>query len=301
MCDKNFTKIFGQKTLNECFNRKAALYLQLHISDYIKDKAKAEHAKAALDMLIQKSIGSDTLEVTYAKGKSSDDMGRWFSSFGLQRINKRIRHTICKGRWIDLDFVNCHPVILYNISKKYSLKCKYLKRYVENRNEMLQEFMKADGLKSMGDAKTLILKAMNGAELPNYKVEWWHKFNKQLQRINEAIATHGDFQEHLTKCETDKGKTNLYVRTVNRILCINENKCLEILYKFLEEKGCILDNQCALIFDGLMIRDTPEIRATVYKEGEWYNSIKMYYVSIVPCCILTFVYVQWFRILEDCL
>ena len=271
MCDKSFTKIFGNKTLTECFNREAALYLQSNIHDYITEKTKADHAKKALDLLMQKSIGGDTLEVPYSKGKASADKGRWFSSFGLQGINRRIRHTICEGLWIDIDFVNCHPVLLYNICKQHSLKCKYLKRYIEKRDEMLQEFVEADGLKSKSHAKTLILKAMNGAELPEYKVQWWHKFNKQLRHISEAIANHGENQEHLAKCESDKGTHNLYVRTVNRLLCITENRCLETLYKFLVDKGCVPDNQCVLIFDGLMIRDTPEIHATVFKEGELYK------------------------------
>ena len=68
--------------------------------------------------------------VTYAKSKRTEDTGRWFSKCmgSMQWMNRSIRHTLCRGIWIDLDFVNCHPVLLQQTCKKLKYVIVSIKR-----------------------------------------------------------------------------------------------------------------------------------------------------------------------------
>jgi len=61
--------------------------------------------------------------VPYTKAKNAKGDGRWFSGIigSMQGINRRVRHTICSDIWIDIDIVNCHPVLLNQMCKK--LRC----------------------------------------------------------------------------------------------------------------------------------------------------------------------------------
>ena len=69
--------------------------------------------------------------------------GRVFpkSSLGLFSIRREIRHTLARDHYIDIDIENCHPVLLYQICERNNIKCKYLKKYIDNRAEKLQEIM----------------------------------------------------------------------------------------------------------------------------------------------------------------
>ena len=50
-----------------------------------------------------------------------------------------IRGTIFSKNYKDIDIVNCHPNIYYQIAKVLKVKCPVLKRYVENRDQILEE------------------------------------------------------------------------------------------------------------------------------------------------------------------
>lgn len=53
-------------------------------------------------------------QVTYNKGRNSNDIGRWYAKdgIGLQPLISCVRHTICEGIWVDIDQINSHPTLL---------------------------------------------------------------------------------------------------------------------------------------------------------------------------------------------
>ena len=61
--------------------------------------------------------------------------GRVFpkNSLGLFSIRREIRHTLSRDNYYDIDIENCHPVILYQICQANNIRCKYLKKYIDNR------------------------------------------------------------------------------------------------------------------------------------------------------------------------
>jgi len=181
----------------------------------------------------------------------------------MQGMNRRVRQTICNGLWIDLDFVNCHPVLLSQMCKNLlRIDCPFLDKYINNRDEMLQEMVDA-GVQSRSEAKKSILKVLNGGCVPNVDTPWWKDLCTEFRTLACQVATHPDHKAFLDNCRTEKGSYNLHARTMSAVLCSVENKCLEQLYSFLKDHDCVPGGKCSLIFDGLMIPDTPSIREKV--------------------------------------
>ena len=148
---EQFKTTFGFKALREDFNRPAAIHLKNNIHNYIngdvKADEKADYALELITKLINSSMvsvlcntalqpvsarkltrtpetqGASHIMVPYTKAKNAEGDGRWFSGMigSMQGMNRRVRHTICSGIWIDIDMVNCHPVLLNQMCKR--LRC----------------------------------------------------------------------------------------------------------------------------------------------------------------------------------
>jgi hypothetical protein len=156
----DFASIFGVKTLKEPFNRKAALYLQAHISDFESDPTKQASSKDSIDRLIAQSRGESFIRVAYGKAAASagkrkgavKDHGRWFAKTpgAMQGICRLIRQTVCAELWIDVDFVNCHPVILAGMCRTvYRVPCPFLEKYLKHREVMLKEMVEGELVESV--------------------------------------------------------------------------------------------------------------------------------------------------------
>mmetsp|Transcript_36926 Transcript_36926/g.92763 ORF Transcript_36926/g.92763 Transcript_36926/m.92763 type:complete len:826 (-) Transcript_36926:213-2690(-) len=263
-----FAAAFGVQYMTERFNREAALYVRDYMDVFISEAGEREYALEEIKALLEKSQGGSCINVPYAKGAMANGKGRWYAKNhgAMQGMNRRVRHTICNGLWIDLDFVNCHPVILSDMCKNLlRIECPLLDKYINNRNEMLQEMIKA-GVPDRNEAKKRILKVLNGGSVSDVDTQWWEDLCKEFATLACQVATHTDHKAFLDNCQKEKGPYNLHARTMSAVLCSVENKCLEQLYSFLKEHDCVPGGQCSLIFDGLMIPDTPPIRERVCSE-----------------------------------
>jgi hypothetical protein len=208
--------------------------------------------KTIIDNYLKKSGKNDYVSVKYKKSISSLKDGRWFAdkALSIQNLPRPIRHTICKDIWIDLDFVNCHPIILEHLCNCYKINCYYLSNYNSNRQSFLQTICDKLGC-SRDDAKKNILKTLNGGNV-DIDIDWWPKLKKEFKNIASSISSKDEFKKIYSHTESLK-KYNVEARTMNYILCIYENKCLESLYEFLTDNGVIKNFNCSLIFDGLQV------------------------------------------------
>eukprot|EP00285_Hemiselmis_virescens_P005202 CAMPEP_0173395190 /NCGR_PEP_ID=MMETSP1356-20130122/31238_1 /TAXON_ID=77927 ORGANISM="Hemiselmis virescens, Strain PCC157" /NCGR_SAMPLE_ID=MMETSP1356 /ASSEMBLY_ACC=CAM_ASM_000847 /LENGTH=142 /DNA_ID=CAMNT_0014353843 /DNA_START=79 /DNA_END=504 /DNA_ORIENTATION=- len=131
-----FLAAFGVHTLQEPFNRQAALYLHQH---GFPEGGGSDAEKKAVEKLLEASKGKSSISVTYNKGARSGGHGRWFAAkpISIQCMPRRLRHTLCSGLWTDVDFVNCHPCIVVQLCRKMGTPCPYLERYINEREAML--------------------------------------------------------------------------------------------------------------------------------------------------------------------
>lgn len=121
------------------------------------------------------------MNVKYKKSSLSKKYGRWFAehSLSIQNMPRKIRHTICKGLWIDLDFKNCHPVILEQLCKHYSIDCPYLHKYNTDRDSLIKEIMDINQC-TRDTAKRCILQILNGSNL-SVDVPWWSTMKTEFR------------------------------------------------------------------------------------------------------------------------
>ena len=149
---RKFKEAFGSENLIDKFNKpilKNIIYNWDDNKNNIKIDDDENGEKSQYDPLIiiesyyNKSKNNDYNITKYKKCCNSFNYGRWFAdkSLSIQNMPRAIRHSISKDIWIDLDFVNCHPVILEHLCDFYNINCHYLSIYNKNRQLFLNEII----------------------------------------------------------------------------------------------------------------------------------------------------------------
>ncbi len=69
----------------------------------------------------------------------------------LQRIWAVFRNALISTEMIDVDQINSHPSIFLALCQHYKIPCKQLKKYVEERSDVISEFIDEDDLTSFLD------------------------------------------------------------------------------------------------------------------------------------------------------
>ena len=274
-----FKKAFGRNDLTEISNI-AELKKIVKNWDNLQDKIEIEDDDEKYNPLLicKKYLAgykNGLFTTKYSKsGKYPTKLGRWFckNGVGIQSLPRVIRHTICKGLWIDLDFKSCHPVILSQLCKQHNINCEHLDLYINNREELLQKWAKQYG-NSKEDMKKAFLKALNGNKSNFKKISQWCLYIDEFQKIHETIAKlpeNGNILKEVQELETK----NINAKVCNRVLCNIENECLEVLYQNLESRkllnytqGDLIYKVCSLIFDGLQIPDNENTRQFIADGG----------------------------------
>ena len=206
------------------------------------------------------SIYDKVATIKYNKSsKYPSKIGRWFckSGVGIQSMPRIIRHTICDGLYIDLDFKNIHPTILQQICLKNNIECSLLTKYIINRDNLLTDWSNILNF-TKDEVKTLYLCALNGNNT-KYNIPEWNNVLQEFKNIHKAISKLPQYNQIAAEVELAE-RSNIKAKIVNRILCTIENECLQSFYKALDKKGAfnlnINDSNykvCALIFDGIQI------------------------------------------------
>jgi hypothetical protein len=176
----SFPGTFGVKTMHETIDRAAALWLQAQSDDYEKDgqsghddlKGGDEEASiydrvSVQDFcrsLLEKSKNGDVYPVIYKKGLNDfAQNGRWFRiGNSIQNCSSKLRNTLCKGIYIDVDMQNCGPMILQQLCKKYDIDCPSLSDYNQHREDRLNEF---DPYLDRVQAKALMIRLLYGGSV----------------------------------------------------------------------------------------------------------------------------------------
>lgn len=260
----SFNKSFGRTDLHEVVNIRALKYILKNWDKFSSLLVKNNDNEYEWNPkhICQKYISKyDKVAVIKYKKSSKypSKIGRWFctSGIGLQSMPRVIRHTICDGLYIDLDFKNAHPKILEQICLKNKIKCKYLTEYNKNRDNLLSSWSSHLNF-TKDEVKTIFLSALNG-NATRYNIPIWDKILKEFRSIHKQVSLIPQYKE-ISKEVEDYEKSNINAKIVNRILCVIENDCLQALYDLLDKKGVFnvsIDDRsykiCALIFDGLQM------------------------------------------------
>lgn len=138
---------------------------------------------------------TNMFNVEYIKPKHK--WGRVFptKSLGLTSFPKKIRNTLIKDTYIDIDITNAQPVILYNICISNDILCPILTQYINNRENILIDVMECFKV-SRNDAKTLFLRLSffgsvdawcDDLKIKNNKCDFVSDYIKELNNIANDI------------------------------------------------------------------------------------------------------------------
>ena len=189
-----------------------------------------------------KSRGQMTRLYSFTQKTPLEVGGRLYCGNSLQGLGKQFRGFLCDGIATDIDMKNAHPVIARYICKLNGISCPNLAYYIENRDEVLNQFG--------SDGKELFLKALNDDKLNKKETSKIFKdFDKECKDIQKQI-TELDEYKHIVNSVPDTKLYNWLGSAFNRILCVYENKILQSLISILNKKQIKI---CALCFDGLLM------------------------------------------------
>jgi phage/plasmid-associated DNA primase len=191
--------------------------------------------------------------------------GRRFAKNSLQGISRKIRHTIAKDIYHDVDMKNAHPTFLNQLCKQLKFKHKVLEKYVNNRDTLLQSWIGVElsnktKLKNKDEAKQYFLKLINGGGNNKSNCEELNDFYDTQQLFLESFFKNPEFKRFKKRADTKwnaelkklngKKYDNRKGTCLNYYLCEIENIALTHIEKKLEELNIKYGSLC---FDGLMV------------------------------------------------
>ena len=179
--------------------------------------------------------------------------GRMFADekLSMQSMCRKVRHTICKGRMIDIDMVNAHPTLLSEYCHQMGIPCEGLDAYVNDRERYLKKWKKSFGSTRAG-AKMGFLAIMNGRTYDvnkNYP-SWFLTYYNCIRSIMNSIGQLDENRALIDDIIEKKGTENLGGKVINAILCNLENSALMAVHNYLAREGFEVG---AWVFDGLMV------------------------------------------------
>lgn len=189
--------------------------------------------------------------------------GRVFckNSIGLQQMRRELRHTLAKDLYVDIDIINAHPTILSQVLHMNEIDHNSLNKYVNNRDKYINRVMNTYEV-NRENSKDLFIRLLYGGSFNN-----WIKYNNiqndkqltflqdltnEIKFITTLIETNNpNIKKQLEK---KKGIENVKCNSVISIYLQElENRILEVIFNYCVNNNYIINNNCVLCFDGLMI------------------------------------------------
>jgi len=181
---------------------------------------------------------------SYTQKTPLDVGGRLYCGNSLQGLGKQFRGFLCQDVTTDIDMKNAHPTIASYLCRLHNIPCPNLTYYIANRDEILAQFGP--------DGKELFLKALNDDKLnKKEKNKIFKEFDKECKEIQKRLSEVEEYK-HIVDSVPETKLYNWLGSACNRIFCVYENKILQSLISFLNQRQIDI---CSLAFDGLMMYD----------------------------------------------
>ena len=230
---QEFTESIDVSRINELLNCE----IKWDIEDAIRIKSLRKRLK-----------GTNILQVRYHHSQTNN-FGRIYGN-GMQSVPGIVRRYLTFDKYIDIDIVNCMPTILEQLCKKHRVSCKYLTKFVNNRDKYFDKFKT-----TRKTTKELFNSIINGGSIAN----WIEKYNytgsipNDIYKLEtEMIRIRGYYYFHNPSLHSSlkKGSKSVLSWIIGEI----EKDILELVFtKFKNDKLIDKSNNCILIHDGLMI------------------------------------------------
>ena len=279
--NNSLNKIIGYIDSNKCINKDIMLnnlknitfkekfnskYLTYIIDNYQLFNINEKELVQYQSYLNYSNKGICNIKYKYNSNITKIDylhIGRLYGSFS-QFMKKDIRNTIFTN-YLDLDIVNCHPMIIYNICNYFNYECIYLEEYINNRDIILKELILLNDNLTNDDIKKIIIEILYGGT-KSYKIlkktDWLTNYFNEINQILIALCNQ-HFKSIFDKIKKNSLKEYNYEGTTISYICqIIENQLLHIIYKHFSEIKYPNINNSFLMFDGITIPKNENINQT---------------------------------------
>lgn len=186
-------------------------------------------------------------------------------SLSLFTMRKEIRHTLAKNNYVDIDIVNCHPVLLLQVCQKNNIDTDYLHEYVTDRAKHINDVSTHYNV-TTDEAKNLFIQLLYFGTFESWAEElklinvqptkFIKFFKKEIQEIGLMIESNNKEIDQLIKKRKKTQNIENYNKTgsiVSYFLQEIEHKILELIYNYCSTNN-IINNDCVLCADGIMIK-----------------------------------------------
>lgn len=195
-------------------------------------------------------------------------------ALSLFSIRRQIRHTLCNGIGDDIDIVNCHAEILYQICKYNNINVEYLEKYVKNRKYYIDEIIKNYKV-TKEDAKELFIRILYGGnyikwcedkkidenlEIEKNILDYIKILSNEFKKIAEIIVS-----KNKNLVDIIENKSNILGSVCSYYLQEKEVQILEIIYDYCVLKEYIINNETVLCADGLILYKKYTNKTTIDK------------------------------------
>jgi hypothetical protein len=239
----------GLLCLRETINLPGLKWIQSNLDAIVKEE-RTKFSSYAKQMEKSGSRLVAYSPVSHGKGRVYADGAQ-----SLQSFSKKIRETLARKRYYDIDMVNAHPNILKGICEKNGWKCPKLNHYINHREVVLAQIVAAFTC-TRGDAKILMLSLMYGGgdsawrekrsldksiPIPTFITEYTRELETVASNIFECAA-----YEDIPIVTTRRPKFSKMSLLIQDI----ENKILMEMSRFFKLNGY---EPGVYMFDGLMV------------------------------------------------
>lgn len=203
----------------------------------------------------------DKIKVVYHKPKNHK-FGRVYAKHGVSAVNLRkdIRHTLFRDKYYDIDIVNSHYTIINNILINNNYTFEKLNDYIGNRDKWINMVSNTYNIDT-GKSKSLFIKLLySGSYLKwlnenkideNNMIDEIIELTKELKQIYKIIKNNNKLIYDDLKLKDAK----VCDTTIISYFCSEiENRILENIYIFCVDNNIIINNDCSLCYDGIMLK-----------------------------------------------
>lgn len=251
----------------EVFDREAVIYM-LRYKEYYKtllDITDPDYQPFVLLEKYFKKAGGDMKNMVAVQYDRKNGRGRRFAkgALSMQSFPRGVRGLMAKNDYWDIDFINCHPVIVEQLAKSNGIYMSSLPEYIDNREKVFQNIIdinpEVKGLGGKAFVKKAILSVLYGG-VTNFnkikvKTDWMLRFEKEIAKLHRVVPQLFSNEYELQTQLKGIKYFNLAGSTLSAVVCVEEDKCLQILLNYLKKYN-LISTTCSigvLCFDGVMV------------------------------------------------
>ena len=215
------------------------------------------------------SMKHNKLKVSYCHSKSGkkDKFGRVYAknSISLGSCGREIRGTLTKGTYIDIDIENCHPVLIHYFLNKFSFPCKTYSKYINDRDSYINIIKKNYNCSREEAKKFFIIAGYGGSYNKWYNTlgedsvitgvsqePLWNSFQNEAKLLADKFIDKNQ-KKYNEWLDASKKDYNQNFGFLSIMLQNYECEILNAMYIFFMDEGLIVNNNCVLCHDGIML------------------------------------------------